>query len=111
SSDVDGVVGDAIVTYEWDLNNDSVIDVTGVNPTVTTATLAALGLVAADDYTVKLRVTDSYGKFDEDTVVLTVTEPTVNASVVGRHLFYNNSKWDNAAQGFDDHDAIAPDKE
>ncbi len=42
-----------------------------------------------------------------DQFILTAAPPS---NVVGRHVFYNNSSWDDSEQGRDDNDAIAPDK-
>ena len=43
-----------------------------------------------------------------DVTLLVVDQP--DASVVGRHVFYNNSSFDNESMGRSDVDAIAPDK-
>ena len=42
-----------------------------------------------------------------DQFILTAAPPS---NVVGRHVFYNNSSWDDSQKGLDDNDAVAPDK-
>ena len=66
---------DAIVFYEWDLDNDGAYDASGVTTTV----------VFNDDdvYTVGLRVTDSYGGTDTDTTSATVNDLGPVASLNG----------------------------
>ncbi|MCK5037650.1 MAG: tandem-95 repeat protein [Thermoplasmata archaeon] len=53
--------GDTIISYAWDLDNDGAYDdATGVNPTVTWATLRSLGLASEGTaLTIGLEVTDS----------------------------------------------------
>jgi len=58
STDPDALCGDSLVSYGWDLNGDTVIDVTGATPTVTPAQLTALGL-GVGPHTISLKVTDS----------------------------------------------------
>jgi hypothetical protein len=60
STDPDAICGDSVVSYEWDLNNDAVFDVTGPTPTVTSAQLSALGL-GVGPHAINLRVTDTHG--------------------------------------------------
>jgi len=65
----------AILTWEWDCEDDGVFDVTLTAPTGATCTWDA------GTYTVRLRVTDAGGLQDEATAVVTVTNaaPTANA--------------------------------
>ncbi len=112
SFDEDAVIGDTIVSYAWDLDNDGQFDdAFGVDATVTWSTLAELGLSQPGQYTAKLRVTDSYGLIDVATTQITISE--AEARVVGRHLFYNRSYHDGRDAGANANDdlAIAPDKE
>ena len=83
STDVDGT----IVSYEWDLDNDSIFgelgESTGVNPLVSWATLQSFGV--DDDglpYTIGLRVTDDLGGSSTTTTTLTVnnTAPTLTTT-------------------------------
>jgi len=65
SSDPDG----DSTSYEWDFNNDGVVDATD---SVATATYALGG-----PHTVALKVTDSYGAFGTDIVTITVVPGSV----------------------------------
>ena len=73
------------LTYRWDLNNDLTYgDVTGVNPTVTWATLGIFGI--DDDggpLTIGLEVDDGNGNTATDTAQLTVTNTPPTISVTG----------------------------
>ena len=69
SSDED----DDPLTYEWDLNTDGVVDVVGVAPTLTWATLNSLGIRGDGTYTVGLRVRDPQGNSSNGAATLTVT--------------------------------------
>ena len=73
------------LTYRWDLNNDLTYgDVTGVNPTVTWATLGIFGI--DDDggpLTIGLEVDDGNGNTATDTAQLTVTNTPPIISVTG----------------------------
>lgn len=71
SSDPDSACGDSIVSYDWDLNGDTVIDVTGATPTVTPAQLSALGL-GVGPHTISLKVTDSNGAGNTTSGTLTL---------------------------------------
>lgn len=67
----------AIVLYEWDLNNDSVYDITG--STVPFTTVGQDGV-----FLVTLRVTDAFGNTATDTATVTVTNvaPTVSINPI-----------------------------
>ncbi len=73
------------LTYKWDLNNDLTYgDVTGVNPTVSWATLQSFGI--DDDggpFTIGLEVDDGNGNTASDTAQLTVTNTPPTISVTG----------------------------
>jgi len=71
SSDPDATCGDSIVSYDWDLNGDAVIDATGATPTITPAQLAALGL-GVGPHTISLKVTDSRTATNTATGTLTI---------------------------------------
>jgi Ca2+-binding RTX toxin-like protein len=58
------------LTYEWDLDSDGDVEVTGISPTLTAAQLADFGLAPDTSYTTTLRVTDSFGQTDTDTATL-----------------------------------------
>jgi len=74
SSDPNGVVGDAIVLYDWDVNNDGAFDRRGPKVKLTPGELAGLSIVTAGTRSVVLRVTDSHGATDTDTAVLVVKD-------------------------------------
>ncbi|NTV13167.1 MAG: DUF1566 domain-containing protein [Desulfobulbaceae bacterium] len=61
SADPDSGCGDALVSYEWDLNNDGVYELTGAIVNLTWAQLGSYGLQATGDHPLHLRVTDSFG--------------------------------------------------
>ena len=63
SADPDAACADSIVSYEWDLNNDTTFDITGATPTVTYTQLTSLGLVVGSNV-IKLRVTDTHAAVD-----------------------------------------------
>ncbi len=70
STDPDSSLGDAIVTYSWDLNDDNVFgDATGSQPSITAGLLTSLG---AGVHTIQLQVSDSTGDSSIDTAVLTI---------------------------------------
>ena len=64
--------------------------------------------LADGTYDVVATATDTLGNSDTDS--MTDELQIVAPQVVGRHLFYNNSFWDEVGQGRDDDDAIATDK-
>ncbi len=105
SADLDQLNTDLL--YDWDLDDDGAFDdATGIGPTVSWATLQALGLDVGA-HTIRLQVTDAFGATDVDTTQLTLV---AESQVVGRHIFYNNSRWDDPTRGRTDDDAVAPDK-
>jgi hypothetical protein len=71
SIDLDAPCGDSISSYEWDLNNDTVIDVTGATPTLTAAQLSALGL-GVGPHTITLKVTDTHSLTHTASSTLTI---------------------------------------
>ncbi len=71
STDPDAACGDSIVSYDWDLNNDGVFDVTGATPTVTAEQLMALG-VGVGSNTIKLKVTDTHGATNTASATLAI---------------------------------------
>jgi len=72
SSDADG----NIVLYEWDCDEDEVIDITSSSPTGGTCTYPNIGT-----YTVYLIVTDNNGGTDDDTATVTISpvDPVADA--------------------------------
>ncbi len=96
SFDPDG----AIVSYVWTENGEEIA--TGVSPQLS---------LDEGVHILTLTVTDDLGVTDTDTVTITVLSEGSTA-VVGRHVFYNNSKFDDndPAANADDDSAIAPDK-
>ena len=77
SADPDAACGDAILHYRWDLNRDGVVDVTGADPVVPAATLAAAGLDAPGQYTVALEVVDRFGRVGRDEAQVWLVAPPV----------------------------------
>ena len=74
------------LTYQWDLDGDNVFGETGAgatrgNETGTTPTFSAVGLDGLSVVSVTLRVTDTSGLRDDDTVNITISNvsPTANA--------------------------------
>ncbi len=58
SSDPDAPAGDSLASFEWDLDEDGVFELTGPTPTVSSAQVDTLG---TGDHPISLRVTDSRG--------------------------------------------------
>ncbi|MBW2695787.1 MAG: SMP-30/gluconolactonase/LRE family protein [Deltaproteobacteria bacterium] len=83
SSDPDG----GVLTYEWDLDNDGIYgepgEATGINPTVTWATLQSHGVDDDGSHTVGLRVTDAGGRSSTTTADVTVVNTAPSLSVSG----------------------------
>lgn len=79
SSDADG----AIVSYEWDLNNDGSFEKAGVSVTFTWGELASAMIDDDGSYLVGLRVTDDDGAQHTDTFTLTVTNTAPTFAVTG----------------------------
>ena len=94
STDPDTAYGDAIVSYSWDLNNDSTFgDATGVNPSLTWAQQQGFGLASLGNHTVNVRVTDTFGAFSTASVTLRyvdATPPSVTPSLTAGT--YNGSQ-------------------
>ncbi|HET6349907.1 MAG TPA: PKD domain-containing protein, partial [Candidatus Krumholzibacteria bacterium] len=74
ATDADGTV----VLYEWDFENDGVIDASSALPSSAMHTFATAG-----DYVVKLRVTDNEGAIGLAAAKITVTEDAVYMSTTG----------------------------
>ena len=77
SSDADGDT----LSYEWDVDGDgSYDDATGVNPTVSAATLAAIGLGdGPDSASVRVRVSDAEAATTSNATTLTITNAAPSA--------------------------------
>ncbi len=58
SSDPDAPAGDSLASFEWDLDEDGVFELTGPTPTVSSAQVDTLG---TGDHPISLRVTDLRG--------------------------------------------------
>lgn len=72
SSDPDAGCGDSIVTYQWDLDNDTQFDdATGSAPAVSWATLEGLGLYGGA-HPIRLRVSDEFGATNDAVTTLTI---------------------------------------
>lgn len=83
SSDPDAYLGDTIVSYEWDIDNDGQYDdATGVSPSLTWSQLSSLGLDDDGSYTIGLRVTNNNGDIGTDTTTLSIANvvPTIGVS-------------------------------
>jgi VCBS repeat-containing protein len=87
STDPDAALGDSIISYAWDIDNDGEYDDKfGVSPTVTSAELAGFGMTNGA-YTIGLQISDSFGGAGTDTATLTVLvdngnhPPTANADL------------------------------
>ena len=78
SSDADGDT----LSYEWDVDGDGQYDdATGVNPTVSAATLAAIGLGdGPDSASVRVRVSDAEATTTSNATTLTITNAAPSAS-------------------------------
>jgi PKD repeat protein len=61
SSDPNAACGDSIVSYAWDLDNNGVDDAFDATPSLTAEQIAGLGL-GVGTYTIRLAVTDTFGK-------------------------------------------------
>jgi len=80
--------GQTITTWEWDLDDDGIYDVTGATPTtinyatLTAAPPAGYGMVAGDN-TIKLRVTDDSSPTPKTSIsaaTVTLAEPSTTLS-------------------------------
>lgn len=79
SSDPDEPYGD-VLSYAWDLNNDSFFDIFTETSTLSWPELAGYGITSPGTYPVALRVTDIFGETDRDTKTLTVNPLITNGS-------------------------------
>ncbi len=79
SSDADGDT----LSYEWDVDGDGYYDdATGVNPTVSAATLAAIGLGdGPDSASVRVRVSDAEATTTSNATTLTITNAAPSAQL------------------------------
>jgi len=78
-----------------------------------TATLSGMPLNEhVGDHSVTISVSDSTAPGVEQSFTISVAANPVDASVVSRHIFYNNSRWDgpDPTANANDDNAIAPDK-
>jgi PKD repeat protein len=75
SGSMDPDLGDSIASYEWDIvvNDDGVVDASGVNPFISPEHISFLGL---GEYPLRLRVTDTVGHVNGATTTLTIASPT-----------------------------------
>ncbi|KAA1257883.1 putative outer membrane protein PmpB precursor [Rubripirellula obstinata] len=62
------------LVYQWDLNNDGIVDISDVSPFTPVAPSFLDGLVDVGDNTIALTVTDLGGLSDTTTATLTVTD-------------------------------------
>ncbi len=70
SFDVDQVFGDSIVTYEWDLDNNGIYEVSSSSPSYSVPTLI-LNAFGAGDHTINVRVTDELGASQIASTIIT----------------------------------------
>jgi PKD repeat protein len=78
STDPDIVYGDYLVSFLWDLDNDGLFgDVTGISPLLTGPQVASYFTLGLNP--ISLRVVDSFGLQDDDTTLLTLTEPAASS--------------------------------
>ena len=89
SADPDQGCGDGIVSYEWDLDDDGVWDVTTDEPMITIAAAQLAGLEAPADpvtgrptNTIRLRVTDEFGATSATTTLLRIYDNEPTAALV-----------------------------
>jgi len=113
---------DSIVEHQWDLDGDGAFGETGAaaergDERGAHPTFSAAGLDGDDDspWPISLKVKDTTELWSDPVATHVVI---TNAEVIGRHVFYNDSKWDEspgnpggdpAANAYDDN-AIASDK-
>ncbi|CAN5883833.1 hypothetical protein BH11VER1_BH11VER1_05640 [soil metagenome] len=102
STDADAVYGDSIVSYQWDLDNNGTYDFTGNTIALTSSQLTTYGIGNPGPYTIKLRVTDSFGLTGTTaggaSSTLTVNTPQES----WRQLYFGStSNAGNAADNFD----------
>ena len=64
--------GSSIVKYEWDFENDGIVDAEGQKTSYT--------YLSKGEFTARLRVTDNLGEFDDDFCTVTVPNPLPVAS-------------------------------
>ncbi|MCC9608246.1 hypothetical protein LOC68_00945 [Blastopirellula sp. JC732] len=80
---LDASTADAsIVSYAWDLDGDGQYDdASGATPTISAATLAALGLAARGEYLISLGMTDDEGNFRAAATTVTVVNAPPTLSI------------------------------
>ncbi len=84
SSDPDVDCGDSIVSYQWDLDSDGQFDdAVGVHPTLSWASLQALGVAGLGPHTIGLQVADEFGVTDTDSsqFVIFTNQPTAAINI------------------------------
>jgi hypothetical protein len=67
--------GDAIVSYDWDLDYDGTFDIMGNVLTIPSAVRESFGINTVGNYPITLQVTDNHGATDTVTAVLEVISP------------------------------------
>ncbi|MCB9538634.1 MAG: PKD domain-containing protein [Myxococcales bacterium] len=81
STDPNTACGDAIVGFQWDVDNDGTFDHNGQTVDLTAAELAGLGLDSVGQYTVRVRVTDRFGVTSDGVATLRIVNgPTAVAT-------------------------------
>jgi len=91
----------AILTYNWDLNDDGTFgDATGAAPTVVWADLEALGVNDDDTFTITLRLSD-YDTFTDATGSLTIQNAVPSATAGGPYTIDEGQALTLAGSGSD----------
>ncbi|WP_353415668.1 PKD domain-containing protein, partial [Haloferula helveola] len=91
--------GQTITTYDWDVDNDTVFDITGVTPaSIDYATLTGVYGMVEGENTIQLRVTDSLGKTSTTAGSVTLFEPVLTYtgpnSTGGQNTWNTAGNWD-----------------
>jgi len=87
SPSYDPDAGDFIASYSWDINNDSIFgELTGSNPTLSWAIASGTyGYEVGNTYTIKARLTDSFGLTStaSTTITTAIPEPSTYGIMAG----------------------------